>query len=110
MNVTYERYIFKQGSQRKDENTINFVTRLKSLAETCNFTNTSDAVKDQFISSCCSKKLKQKLLREKDINLEKCIEIARDSEIAKVQADEMKTNEESLPVNLTKTTSKTRRT
>ena len=68
---------------------INFVTRLKSLVEKGNFLNMSEAVKHQFISSCGSKKFRQKLLREKEITLEKCIEIVRNSEMAKIQAAEM---------------------
>ena len=53
---------------------------VRSLAKSC----------DQFISSCLSTKLREKRLREKDINIEKCIEFSRASELSKAQADEMK--------------------
>ena len=56
---------------------INFVTRLWSLAEMCNFLNMSEAVKDQFISSCGLKKLRQKFIRETVTSLEKHAERAR---------------------------------
>jgi len=36
-NVTYERYIFKQAKQNKEENTASYITRLRTLAETCEF-------------------------------------------------------------------------
>ena len=88
-NVTYERYVFKQAVQLRDESSINFITRLKRLAESCSFTNLDEAVKDQFISSCSSSKLRQKLLREQDVTLDRCIEHARAQEIAKAQSEEM---------------------
>ena len=59
------------------------MTRLRSLAERSNFPNLPEAAKDQFTCSCASEKPEQKLLREKEINLEKCTEIARNSEVAK---------------------------
>ena len=58
VNVTYERYLLKQVKQSKYEIIINYVTGLRSLAETCNFLNISEAIEDQFISSCDSMKLK----------------------------------------------------
>ena len=46
----------------KDEIMINFGIRFRSLAETSNFLNISDAFRDHFISLYGSKKLKPKLL------------------------------------------------
>ena len=69
--------VFKRAKQVKDESMINFVTRLRSLAETRTFLSMSEAVKDQFIYSWGSKKLRKKLSREKEITLEKCIEIVK---------------------------------
>ena len=82
-NITYERYIFKEAKQKQHETTMCYVTRLRSLAESCSFHNLSESVKDQFISSCYSTKLKQKLLTEKSITLEKGIQIGRDMEVAR---------------------------
>ena len=56
---------------------INFVTRFRSLAKINNFLNMSEAVRDQFISLYGSKKLRAKLIREKEIPSEKCIQVAR---------------------------------
>ena len=58
VNVKYERYIFKQTKQGKDESIINFVTQLRSLPKTCNFLNIPEAIKDQFISSRGSMELR----------------------------------------------------
>ena len=107
VNVTCERYVFKQAKQGKDESLINFVIPLRSLAETSNFLNISEAVKDHFISSCGSMKLRRKFSREKELTLDTCIEIARNSEMAKIQAAEMANRssekEKTLPINATKT-------
>ena len=107
VNVTHERYVLKQTKQGKNESIIKFVTQLRLLTKTFKFLNISEAVKDQFISSCGSMKLKQNLLREKEIIPEQCIEIASNSEMAQIQAVEM-ANElsekgETLPINATKT-------
>lgn len=56
---------------------IDFVTRFRSLAKINNFLNMSDTVRDQFISLYGSKKLRAKLIREKEIASEKCIQVAR---------------------------------
>jgi len=61
-NITYKRYVFKQAVKLKDESSINFITRLRGFAESCNFTDPAEAVKDQFILSCSSTRLRQKLL------------------------------------------------
>ena len=79
VNVTHEQYVFKKSKQGKDEGIINFVTWLRSLAEMCNLLNISEAVKNQFRSACGTMKLRQNLLREKDLTLDKCIKIARNS-------------------------------
>ena len=43
----------------------------------------------EFISACHSIKLKQKLLKDREMNIEKCVEIGRNMEISKQQAKEM---------------------
>ena len=52
-------------------------------------------------------KLRQKLINKKELTLGKCTEIARNSEMAKIQAAEIANwlfeKEEALPINATKT-------
>ncbi|XP_065665580.1 uncharacterized protein LOC136087004 [Hydra vulgaris] len=88
-NITYERYIFKNIKQNEEESTVSFVTRLRKQADYCAFSDIAEAVKDQFISECHSVKLKQKLLKDREINIDKCVEIGRNMEISKQQAKEM---------------------
>ena len=56
---------------------INFGIRFRSLAETSNFLNISDAFRDHFISLYGPKKLKPKLLWGKEITSEKYIQAIR---------------------------------
>ena len=44
--------------------TDNFVTKLKNLASTCQFSDESDVILDKIIMSCHSSRLRQKLLAE----------------------------------------------
>ena len=93
-NVTYERYVFKQVSQNKDELTTAYITRLRTLAETCEFRNDAEEIRDHFVTSCYSKSLKQKLLKIENLTLDKCIQVGRTTELAKKQAAEMSNKDE----------------
>ena len=54
-NVTFERYVFKQAKRIKGENIIDYITCLRILAETCEFNNDNEEIRDQFVTSCYSK-------------------------------------------------------
>ena len=88
-NITYERYLFKQVKQSSDESSSNYVTRLRRMAETCEFADVSVGIKDNLIVTCASNYLRKKLLRDTELNLEKLLVIARSEEIAKSQAEHM---------------------
>lgn len=70
-NKRYERVLFRQINQEARESSDNFVTRLRKLAESCDFHDVEDAIVDQFIEKCCSSSLRRKLLQEQDLTLEK---------------------------------------
>ena len=88
-NIMYERFIFKQAKQNSEEDTATYITRLRTLAETCDFANTGEEIRDHFVSSCYSRTLKEKLLRETDLTLQKCLEIGKSKELSRKQAEEM---------------------
>ena len=92
-NVTYERYLFKQEKQHKDESASSYVTRLRRIAETCEYSDTDTEIRDHFIVTCVSSTLKRKLLQESDLTLQKLLEIARNQETSAMQASQMTTNE-----------------
>lgn len=86
-NKRYERVLFRQINQEARESSDNFVTRLRKLAESCDFHDVEDAIVDQFIEKCCSSSLRRKLLQEQDLTLEKLLQIARSLEAADQQAN-----------------------
>ncbi|CAC5388121.1 unnamed protein product [Mytilus coruscus] len=82
-NQPVERHVFRKCKQNENESIDSYVTRLKNLAKTCDFgTMLNDAIRDQVIDMCYSTKLRRRLLREKDLTLEKVQDIARASEAA----------------------------
>lgn len=85
-NLIYERYVFKQTRPNPDESADRFVTRLRQLAETCEFANLADEIRDQFVITWPSKTFRIKLLREPALTLEKLQELARAQELADHQA------------------------
>jgi len=94
-NTAYERRIFRMCKQTETESIDAYVTRLKTLAKTCEFGDMlNDALRDQVIDQCRSSKLRRRLLRERDLTLEKLQEIARANEASEQQAAQY----EDLPV------------
>ncbi|CAC5385598.1 Cilia- and flagella-associated protein 70 [Mytilus coruscus] len=78
--VKFDQYFLPKKNQPVERR---YVTRLKNLAKTCDFgTMLNDAIRDQVIDMCYSTKLRRRLLREKDLTLEKVQDIARASEAA----------------------------
>ena len=76
-NLMYERYVFKQAKQKQDESTLAYMTRLKNLGKTCEFENPDNEIRDTFVSTCTSMRLKKKLLREENLTLDNLIKIGR---------------------------------
>ena len=85
-NIIYERYVFKQTHPTPGESADSYITRLRTLAETCEFGNAENEIRDQFVMTCSSHTFCTKLLREKDLTLGKLIGMARAKELAEKQA------------------------
>ncbi|XP_066963229.1 uncharacterized protein [Macrobrachium rosenbergii] len=85
-NKRYAKFKFKQVSQEVNEITDVFVTKLRKLAITCEFTDTEDVIIDQVIDKCASPKLRRELLETENLTLDKLHTIARSMEIANSQA------------------------
>ena len=97
-NVIYERWKFHDSKQLEDENTLTFVTRLKSLCETCEYTKPDEEVRDQFVFSCYDNKLREKLLQTKNLSLEKLVEVGKIYERSKQQAMDIGGAEKSVNI------------
>ena len=52
INVTFERLVFKNASQRDDETIEQFITLLRQKAETREFTKVEEHIRDQIIEKC----------------------------------------------------------
>ena len=88
---TYKRYKFRDSKSERRESSVNYITRLKSLVTTCDFQDDTinDEIRDQFIFTCQSVKLKKFLLQEENLSLDKMTEIARNKELSDKQATEI---------------------
>ena len=82
-NVVAERYKFRSRSQNIDESIDAYLASLRELAKTCEFGELEDEMlRDQIVEKCHSKRLKERLLAQDDLDLVKTVKIARSSENA----------------------------
>ena len=88
VNTPFQRHVFRQAKQEKDETVDQYLTRLCQLAENCVFGETKDEqIRDQFIDKCRSHNLRKKLLRSgATLTLKTTQEIARAMEDAEKHA------------------------
>ena len=91
LNATYERHKFRTERQLENEQTCDFVSRLRKLAQTCDFDNysTEQAIVDQYIETCTSSKLRRQLLKETDVNMKKLMDVAKAFESSSEQAGKL---------------------
>ena len=90
INETFERYRFNSRNQKPSEGIDAFVSALRNLAKTCNFGSLHDSlVRDRIVFGVQSKHTRQKLLQERKLTLEKCIDICRSNEATSSQMKEI---------------------
>ena len=68
VNKTYEIYMFRNATQNPGELLDSYCTRLRRLAQTCEFANEDEEIKSHIVVSCSSSRLRRRALRE-DMNL-----------------------------------------
>ena len=84
-NVIHERACFHQRVQ-KGETVEAFIRNLYELAEHCEFgTQRDEQIRDRIVIGILDKSLSQKLQMKSDLNLDTAIQMARQSELVKVQ-------------------------
>ena len=78
-NPSYNRHKFRQEKQKEGETVAQFVTRLRQLAALCDFPDDSvDSFnRDQLIDICLTKNLRTKFLAERDLNIDRALDIAQ---------------------------------
>ncbi|XP_035679983.1 uncharacterized protein K02A2.6-like [Branchiostoma floridae] len=82
-NETIERYKFFTRAQQAGEAFDAYATHLRNLAKYCGFGAIEESViRDRIICGINDAKIRERLLREKDLTLDKCEGICRTSEIS----------------------------
>ena len=88
-NIIHERCLFQERVQTTSESVEGFVRELQTLALHCDYTNTTDMVRDRFVMGINDPLVKQKLqLMAADLSLDKAVSIARQNEQVKTQMRE----------------------
>lgn len=85
-NVVFERHIFLKYNRQEGQSLINFVTKLKLLAATCEYGKLENSIiRDQVVLNTSDPQLQERLISVDDLTLEKAIEIIKQSENVKEQ-------------------------
>ena len=88
-NIVFERHLFNTRTQG-DESVDVFITDLKILAKNCEFGDLKDSlITDRIVCGTNSKSVRERLLRETDLSLQKATDICRASEASKSQVKTM---------------------
>ncbi|KAL9969335.1 hypothetical protein ACROYT_G021535 [Oculina patagonica] len=85
VNKTYEIYMFRNASQNSGESLDSYCTRLRRLAQTCEFDNEDEEIKSHIVVSCLSSRLRRRALRE-DMDLKALLDSGRGLEMSDKQA------------------------
>ena len=94
-NIRFERYRFNQRTQASGESIDAFVTALRDLSMACEFEAARDSlICDRLVQGIRDDRVRERLLRETDLSLQKAIDMVRSSEIAQVQAKQMAADED----------------
>ncbi|XP_062614532.1 uncharacterized protein K02A2.6-like [Saccostrea cucullata] len=88
-NLEFEIYKFRQAKQQSSEIMDSYHTRLRQLAENCEFEDVDREIKSQVIQGCESSRLRRKALREPDLTLQQILDSARAMEVSQLQASGM---------------------
>ncbi|CAM4713618.1 unnamed protein product [Leuciscus chuanchicus] len=84
VNETVERYRFFTKNQRSGESIDSYVTELRVLAKTCNFGQLRDSlIRDRVVCGLNSTSMRERLLREKNMSLDTCIQLCRAAELSR---------------------------
>ena len=101
VNVVAERYRFRQRSQLPNEPVDNYMCALRELSITCEFGSFCDEMlRDQLVEKTNFHRIRERLLLETDLKLDKAIEIARQVEQAVKEAKSMETYKDSHSTHL----------
>ena len=101
-NTQMEVYQFRSYKQKEGQSLDEFVTELRKLAKTCEFTNMGNEILSQVIQNCKSNRLRRRALREPDKTLNDILTLGRTLEMADAHATEMKRESVNIVTNVNK--------
>ena len=77
-NIIYDRAIFNSANQSDNESFEEYLVRLQSLIEACDFgTFADDLLRDRIVIGIKNRDMKRKLMSKADLTLEQAIEICK---------------------------------
>lgn len=81
-NETFEQYLFNSRSQKEDESIDHYVSALRTLAKSCNFCQClhDSLIRDRIVFGVKEPALRKKLLQERQLTLEKTIDMCKSGE------------------------------
>lgn len=83
LNVTYERYKFNKLTQLENEPFDEFLTKIRSQSSLCKFDIIHDSILcDKIVIGVKCEKLRERLLSETDLVLDKAIQMCKAAELA----------------------------
>lgn len=99
-NVVYERARFNMRKQEPHETVDAFVTALYALAEHCNYGTLHDElIRDRIVVGLADTRLSERMQMEKDLDLQKAINMARQSEEIKKQQSTLRSENSAMQIN-----------
>ena len=93
-NVRYDVYVFRKAFQQKDETLDQYHTRLRALAEPCEFNNLDFELEEQIIIGGTSTRIRKQALRDPSYDLKAMLLDGRRDEISKFQSAEIEGKEQ----------------
>ncbi|KAF0747865.1 Uncharacterized protein FWK35_00020961 [Aphis craccivora] len=89
-NIVYEQHMFFTRDQKTGENIDEYVKELRLLASSCEFGKLVDTlIRGRLICGLIDNKIKERLLKEGNIGLEKVLDVCRSDEIVRKQMSTM---------------------
>ncbi len=89
-NILVERAIFNKAVQGENETIDQFITRLRHLARSCDFRTMEESIlRDRLVEGTSDSAAQKRLMRERDPDLDKCINDLRASELLKAKPEQV---------------------
>jgi len=92
-NLVVERFKFNRRVQDPHESFDNFLTDLKKLLRSCEFSDQTDGLlRDRIILGVADKSLQERLLRVPDLPLDQTLKLCRAAELGRQQIETIKSD------------------